>query len=290
MNALILPNRGFLDIKGEAAKPFLQALISNDVSVLSENRAIYAALLTPQGKYLFDFFLYDDNAGVVLESREDGLDELQRKLTLYRLRTPIEITRPAAAASVLALFGPDVFEALDMPAEPGTVRRLGELQLVVDPRRAEMGLRVMGPFQAVSALAHQYGARQASWHDYERHRIEVGVPEGGVDLIPNQSILLESNFEELHGVAFEKGCYIGQELTARTKYRGLVKKRLVPVAIEGPAPASGELIMAGEREAGQMRSVAGDRGLALLRLDYMDGQAGLRSGEAGIRPLPLPWA
>ncbi|WP_243389699.1 CAF17-like 4Fe-4S cluster assembly/insertion protein YgfZ [Arboricoccus pini] len=268
----------------------MQALISNDTSRLSASQALYAALLTPQGKYLFDFFLYDDHAGVLLESREDTLDDLQRRLTLYRLRTAVEITRVQSPPSILALFGQDVFAVFDIPAEPGTVRKLGELRLIVDPRRAEMGVRVMGPFQAVSALAYQYGAHNVTLSAYERHRIELGVPEGGVDLLPNQSILLESNFEELHGVAFDKGCYIGQELTARTKYRGLVKKRLVPVAIDGQPPAAGELIMADHREAGEIRSVAGDRALALLRLDYLDGQTQLRSREARILPLPLPWA
>jgi folate-binding protein YgfZ len=129
----------------------------------------------------------------------------------------------------------------------------------------------------------------ASAEDYAAHRLALGLPDGSKDMEAEKSVLLEGGFDELNGISWTKGCYMGQELTARTRYRGLLKRRLVPVAIEGPAPERGTLILATDgAEAGEMRSSHGAQGLALLRLEWLDKGA-LAAGGARLTPQPPPW-
>lgn len=290
IQALILPARGLLAITGEQAKSFLQGLVSNDTSRLSPTQSLYSALLTPQGKYLFDFFLHERDGAVLLETDAQRLDELARRLMMYKLRTPVEIAPLDPVPAVMVLFGAAALRMAELPALPGQTRAAGELLLAVDPRLPELGVRVIGPRVAAGALAHQYGAVQAEFADYDRHRLALGVPDGARDLVLQQSILLESNFEELHGVAFDKGCFVGQELTARTKYRGLVKKRLVPVTLDGGSPAPGDIVRLGAegREAGELRSINGDMGMALLRLEHLAADE-LLAGETRVRPAVPAW-
>ncbi len=155
-----------------------------------------------------------------------------------------------------------------------------------DPRHAGLGARAALPVAELAALDLTAGARE----DYDTLRLTLGIPASGSDLVPEKSLLMESGFEQLNGVDFEKGCYVGQEVTARTKYRGLVKKRLVPVAIDGPTPEAGTPVLAGDKEAGEMRSGGPGLGLALMRLEYLDGKTALAAGEAKIEPRKPDWA
>ncbi|HYZ62152.1 MAG TPA: folate-binding protein, partial [Acetobacteraceae bacterium] len=147
-----------------------------------------------------------------------------------------------------------------------------------DPRLPEAGWRILGGAPPVNATAE----------DWDLHRLTLGLPSGSRDLEAEKSTLLEAGFDELHGVSWDKGCYMGQELTARTKYRGLVKRRLAPVRVEGPLPAPGTPVFDGEAEVGTMRSGRGDRGLALLRLEAMRATR-LRCGDAALVPEPARW-
>jgi folate-binding protein YgfZ len=137
------------------------------------------------------------------------------------------------------------------------------------------------------------GLARAPQADYDRHRRRLGVPESGDELVAEKSILLENGIDELNGVDWQKGCYVGQELTARTKYRGLIKKRLLPVEIEGPAPAPGTPVTLGEHEAGELRSAADGVGLALLRLEMLDAAVlegePLRAGDARLTVQRPDW-
>lgn len=242
--------RALLRISGEEAGDFLNALVSNEVAKLQPGEAAYAALLTPQGKFLHDMLVVGHPNALVLDVVAAGAADLRRRLTLYKLRAKIEIA--ALDWQGFALFGNG--------PEPQVA---GEGVLFRDPRHPALGWRLWLPADATPDMTI------AEPELYERHRLALGIPDGARDIEPEKGLLLENHFEDLHGVDFRKGCYIGQELTARTKYRGLMKKQLhIVTAAPGTVlPPPGRVITFGGREAGEMRSSFEHTGLALLRLD-----------------------
>src|SRR5215217_508059 len=277
-----LPERGILAVAGPDRRSFLQGLVSNDVEKLAAGRAVYAALLTPQGKYLHDFIMVEQGETIWLDAEAARLADLRRRLSMYRLRAKVEIAeRPERG--VAAAFGEGALPALGLPEESGAVRPWESGVALVDPRLAGLGARIVADRLRLACLA-EAGLTEAGFAAWDRHRLALGVPDGTRDLVPEKSILLESGFDELNGVDWQKGCYVGQELTARTKYRGLIKKRLFPVRIDGPAPEPGALIMLDGKEAGEMRSARDGIGLALLRLDAVGETAALSAANARLVP------
>ncbi len=205
---------------------------------------------------------------------------------MYRLRAKVELSdRPDLA--VAAVFGRDAPAVLGLSPEPGCARAYRGGIALVDPRLAALGARLVVGYDAMARIAAEFTAGEFS--AYDRHRLRLGVPDGSRDLVPEKSILLESGFDELHGVDWNKGCYVGQELTARTKYRGLIKKRLFPVSVVGAAPEPGTPVFADGKDAGEMRSSCGSLGLALLRLDAVATRVPLSSGGAVLAPLRPDW-
>jgi hypothetical protein len=285
---VILDQRGILAVAGPDRVSFLQGLVSNDVAKLAPDRALYAALLTAQGKYLHDFLMLDGGDDIWLDGEAERLPDLKRRLSMYRLRAKVTLEeRPGLA--VAAVFGPDALAALDLPPEPGAARRVGDGIALTDPRLAGLGARYVGPREAMRAALGELGFAETEFAAYDRHRLSLGVPDGSRDLVTEKSILLESGFDELHGVDWQKGCYIGQELTARTKYRGLIKKRLFPVTINGPTPGPGEVLTLNGKEAGEMRSSHDGIGLALLRLDSVSENRPLSVGSGTVTPIRPDW-
>lgn len=285
----ILANRGILRLTGPDAGTLLQGLVSNDIDALTPERALYAALLTPQGKYLFDFLLYRDAETILLDGERDRLAALTQRLTMYRLRARVAIEN-ADELAMLAVFGQNAATSLGLDLIAGAMRREGATILAVDPRLAELGVRVVIPHADVEAFLAGHGLTPTTAATYDNHRLVLGVPDGSRDLIVDKSLLLESGFEELNGVSFTKGCFVGQELTARTKHRALVKKRLMPVRVSGALPPPGTMVTRGERDAGELRSGAGNLALALLRLEQLSSSAEpLRAGDAVVTPVPPPW-
>jgi folate-binding protein YgfZ len=284
----ILDRRGFLAVTGPDRIGFLQGLVSNDVAKLSPDRGLYAALLTAQGKYLHDFPMIDAGDEIRLDAEAERLPDLKRRLSMYRLRAKVTLEeRPEVA--VAAVFGPDALAAFDLPAEPGAARPVGDGVALVDPRLAALGARYIGPRETIRSELRARDLTEADFAAYDRHRLALGIPDGSRDLVTEKSILLESGFDELHGVDWQKGCYIGQELTARTKYRGLIKKRLFPVKIDGAATSPGDIVTRDGKEAGEMRSSRDGFGLALLRLDAVAGNRPLSAGDATVTPLHPDW-
>lgn len=286
-----LDHRGIVRLTGPDSRSLLQGLISNDITSLAPGHALYAALLTPQGKYLFDFLLYDSPDGVLLDGELARIPTLIQRLSMYRLRANVAMENASDGLRVLAVIGADAVARLGLPPTAGAARAEGEALMAVDPRLVELGVRVVLPRSAVDGFMTSHGLAPAPFAEYDRLRLSLGVPDGSRDLIVDKSLLLESGFEELNGVSFTKGCFVGQELTARTKHRGLVKKRLLPVQVAGALPPSGTPVTLGERDAGEVRSGVEGLALALLRLEQVAaaGARPLLAGEASLTPKPPAW-
>lgn len=248
-SAAILNNRSVIAVEGAEAGHFLQGLITNDIGQCAAGSATYAALLTPQGKILFDFLIAAVNSGLWLDCASASAGELAKRLGFYRLRARVGITvKPEFA--VAALWKPPVIP----PVSDGIV--------FPDPRLPELGLRFIAPRQQVeSALA------AIPPDDYESFRLKLGVPDSA-DLPPDQVFALDAGLEELRGVSFTKGCYVGQEVTSRMRHRATARRRFY-IAEAGEVPPPGTSIAAGGRELGRITSARGSRGLALVRLDRL---------------------
>ena len=288
-----LDDRGVVSVDGPEAGPFLQGLISNDIERVSDTCSIYAALLTPQGKFLHDFFVLRRGKGYLLDCEGPRVGDLGGRLVAYRLRADVQLADATEDFRVLALFGGEsAGGAFGLAPDEGSAAPCGGGIVMRDPRNAALGLRAVLPRGADLGFIEQAGFAKGHLADYERHRIAHGAPDGSRDMEVGRATLMECGFEALNGVDFEKGCYVGQELTARTKHRGLVRRQLAPVALEGPLPPAGTPIMAGEREVGEIRSGLDAAALAVLRLERIAAaaEAGepLTAGEARVIPPDLP--
>jgi tRNA-modifying protein YgfZ len=278
-NFAVLDDRGVLAVSGADRQAFLQGLVSNDVEKVGPAQARYAAMLTAQGRYLHDFMMIEVGAAIWLEAEGDRLGDLKRRLSIYKLRAKAALDEQPDLA-VAAIFGEGALEATGLPGESGAARPFGSGVVFVDPRLTTLGVRCIAARADLRSELAAVGLVEAGFAGYDRLRLELGIPDGSRDLVVERSLLLESGFDELNGVDWEKGCYIGQELTARTKYRGLVKRRLMPVRIEGPTPTAGTIVTAEGREVGEMRSSRDGRGLALLRIEPVVGGERLTAGTA----------
>jgi folate-binding protein YgfZ len=290
---VMLAERGVLAVRGADATPFLHGLVSSDLNRITAGQAGYGALLTPQGKFLFDFIMVRAGEELLLDTERPRLAQLLQRLTMYRLRSKVELEDVSGRFAVAAVLGESAASRLDLPDRPGACRPFGAGVALVDPRLIRLGVRILLPPDEISGALEELGLARLDPEAYEQARLALGVPDGSRDLVVERSTLLESGFEELHGVDFAKGCFVGQELTARMHYRGLVRKRLLPVVLKGPRPEPGTIIRLGKREAGEMRSSIDGRGLALLRLDRIAEaeQTGvpLHAGATEIAPAKPDW-
>lgn len=291
---LMAEDRAAIAISGEDREAFLQGLVSNDVRRATPDQAIWAAFLTAQGKYLHDFFLVGLGDGYAADCEADRRADLLRRLKMYKLRSKVELADLGDSHVVALLYGDGTATALGLTGEKGSAAAFGGGVAFVDPRLADGGCRAILPRADAQQVLADAGFRRGDRADWERRRLSLGLPDGSRDLPVEKAILLENGFEELSGVDWNKGCYMGQELTARTKYRGLVRKRLMPVAFDGPTPEPGTPVLLDGKDAGETRSGLGDRGLALLRLEQVekaasDGQP-LLAGETKVLPEKPDWA
>jgi len=237
-------------------------------------------LLTPQGRFLNDMFVVADGETLLLETERERATALARKLSIYKLRSQVKVEDRSATMEVAAVFGAGIDAA-----------RLSQGGLVafVDPRLSELGARVLGPAGKVAAALSSLGCSERSLPDYDALRLSFGVPDGSRDLVVEKALLLENGFDELNGVDWQKGCYMGQELTARTKYRALIRKRLFPVKVEGTLPEPGAPVLLAGEEVGELRSGSGDRALALLKVEAARAGTALTAGNARVTPEIPGW-
>ncbi len=275
-NITELTTRGVIKVSGGDAKKFLQDIVTNDVTKSVDGKAVHAGLLTPQGKILFDFFLIDRGDHFLLECARDTAADLVKRLTFYKLRAAVQIEDMSGTLKVLAAWNgmPDAHsQAIIYP----------------DSRLEMLGHRIIAP----ASLDVMAGCDVASEEDYHHLRIALGVPEADKDYPLGDTFPHEADYDQLHGVDFNKGCYVGQEVVSRIEHRGKARKRIVPA--RGRAPLTpGARISARDAAIGMLGSVAGDMGLAMVRLDRAekaieDGHP-LMAGNVEIDLIQPGWA
>jgi hypothetical protein len=276
-NAALLSDRAVVRVTGPAARTFLQGLITNDIDKAKPGGAIHAGLLTPQGKILFDFFVVPAADGFLLEIAKAKAGELAQRLGFYKLRAQVEIAEDPSFAVAAAWGAP--------PKLPEGA------MIYADPRLPGLGQRILLP---ADADPRDLDCTLAIEDEYHAHRISLGVPEAGRDYAFGDAFPHEAMFDQLAGVDFNKGCFVGQEVVSRMEHRGTARKRIVGVEGEGPLPRSGTEITAGDLPIGTLGSVSGSSGLALLRLDRAEeakaaGQP-LRAGEVTVALRIPAWA
>ncbi|CCQ73901.1 folate-binding protein YgfZ [Magnetospira sp. QH-2] len=285
-----LESRGLLRLTGGDRVSFLQGLVSNDVAQASPDKALHTAFLTAQGKYLHDFFIAVDGDALMLDVEKDRLPDLMKRLKMYKLKSDITLTDASDDYRIAAVIGEKVAETLGLSGDSGSAKAIGNGVVFMDPRLARAGARAILPKDDGAAPLTAVGFHAGSQADYDRTRIALGLPDGSRDQTVDKAILLENGYDEMGSIAWDKGCYLGQELTARTRYRGLVKKRLVPVEIDGPLPEPGTAVTNGDKEVGEIRSGQDGVALALMRLEAMESTEGLTAGEAAVTPRKPDWA
>lgn len=277
----VLNNRSFLTLEGPDRFKFLQGLITNDINKVSEENCLYAALLTPQGRFLHDFFIYQANDKLYLDVRSDRVEDLLRRLNLYKLRSNVNLRQEDA--SIICLFGDDISDL-----EEGQRYATEDFIAYVDPRLKDQGLRVIFS----DSIPDEFNAQKVSLHEYEELRLRLGLPEAGSDMLIEKEIPLEAGLDELHAIDWNKGCYLGQELNARTKHRGQVRKRLFPVEFEGNALEPLSVITWNGKKVGTMRSSHKNRGIARLSIEAVthlkEGEV-FQSGETKVKPFLPNW-
>jgi tRNA-modifying protein YgfZ len=283
MQAALLPDRGVLKLAGDDARRFLNGLATNDIGKVAPGRACFAALLTPQGKIIADFIVAEappeDGGGFFLDIPRALATVLVDRLKFYKLRAKIEVADLSEALGVMAVWdgGGDTEYGL----------------CYADPRLPALGRRVILPPDVAAEAAADLGATLAEPEAYEAHRIALGVPRGGEDFAYGDTFPHEADMDQLGGVDFDKGCYVGQEVVSRVEHRASARTRIVPVSYE-IAPSSGLPVMAGEKEIGTLFSAVRGHGLAMIRLDKLaDAQAAgtpLTCGNLPIRVVKPDWA
>lgn len=284
MKAAVLPDRGVIKVAGEDARKFLNGLLTADISTMSPGEARFAALLTPQGKIIADCLVVEARAeeggGFFLDCPAALTSTLASRLAFYRLRAKVTIDAISPDFVVLAAWEGN--------------GATGKGLLYRDPRLQPLGWRTILRPASVTDAANELGASLVDAAEYEAHRIALGVPRGGLDFIYGEAFPHEADMDQLHGVDFEKGCYVGQEVVSRMQHRGTARTRTVSALYEGPAPDAGAAIVANGKTIGTAGSSAQGRGLALARLDRLDDAlkagAALSAGGVALRLVKPDWA
>ena len=267
-----LDDRIIIEIIGTDTKDFLQPLITNNIDLVSSKKSIYAALLSPQGKYIFDFFIFENsiNGHLSIDCAKNRCAELLEKLNIYKLRYKINFNINNNI-SIFSIYGTDYSELelnLKEVSLEGSTEKINNNIILVDPRNKKLGLRIYSDLSSPIEGFNKIPDGEKSDLDYIR--IELSVPNPDLDLEIEKSFLIENNFEFINAIDFKKGCYVGQENTARQKYRGTAKKKLFLIRVIGNDIINGTKIYYNERVVGTMRSSCKDIGLATIRTDFYE--------------------
>jgi folate-binding protein YgfZ len=284
MKAALLPERGVVKVAGDDARHFLNGLATNDIGKVTPSAPRFAALLTPQGKIIVDFIAAEaepgDGGGFFLDCPRALAPALVEKLKFYKLRAKVTIEDLSEVLGVMA-----VWDGVGL-SDYGLS--------FVDPRLPALGARSLLPPHLAPEAAEDLGATLVEPEAYEAHRIALGVPRGGQDFAYGDTFPHEADMDQLAGVDFDKGCYVGQEVVSRVEHRATARSRVVPIAYDEFSPLPGVAVMAGEKQVGMLGSTAKGHGLALLRLDRvadaLAGKTPLTAGGIAIRVVKPDWA
>jgi folate-binding protein YgfZ len=282
MKAALLPDRGVIKVIGDGARNFLHGLVTADMLNLTPGTARFCALLTPQGKIIADFFVVEappqDGGGFFLDTPRALIATLLERLNLYKLRAKVLIEDLSEVLGVLAIW------------DGAAAAKYG--LCYDDPRLSALGMRSMMPPHRAAGAAAELGAALVVAEEYEAHRIALGIPRGGIDFAYGDAFPHETDMDQLGGIDFAKGCYVGQEVVSRIEHRGTARTRAVPIRYDGAAPPSGAAITAGGRQVGAVGSAMRGRGIALLRLDRVAEASGdaLDAGGIAIHIVKPDWA
>jgi folate-binding protein YgfZ len=277
MKAAFLPDRGVVKVSGEAARDFLNGLVTTDIGPLRPGLGRFGALLTPQGKIVVDFLVTEAPAGhgggFLIDCPRALAQTFADKLGFYKLRAKVAVENLTDSLGVLAVWDGD----------PGMKPDL----TFADPRNEKLGWRILIPAELAPKAASLIGADLVDNAVYEAHRIACGAPRGGIDFMYGDAFPHETNMDRLHGVDFDKGCYVGQEVVSRMQHRGTARTRTVRLILEESPPEAGVAVVAGDKPVGTMGSSAGGMGLGLLRIDRtadaLDAGVPLTAGGIAIR-------
>jgi len=284
MQVALLPDRGVVKVAGDDARGFLNGLVTNDMAKVAPGKPRFAALLTPQGKIIVDFIVAEapsnDGGGFFLDCPRALASALVEKLNFYKLRAKVICEDLSSVLGVMAIWD-------------GTAESEYGLSYP-DPRLPALGSRIMLPPHLAEEAAADLGGMLAGADAYEAHRIALGVPRGGLDFIYGDTFSHEADMDQLNGVDFGKGCYVGQEVVSRVEHRASARSRVVPIVYDEFAPSSGLPVMAGDRQIGTLGSTAKGHGLALMRLDRIGDAlaagATIEAGGIAIRAVKPAWA
>lgn len=278
MKAAFLPDRGVVKVSGEDARPFLDGLITTNVELVRPGIGRFGALLTPQGKIIVDFLVTEapdaQGGGFVFDCPLPLAAAFATKLGFYKLRKKVTVENLSSQLGVMAVWDGAPATKPDLAFE--------------DPRDPQLGWRIFVPDDLVDETAAALGADVTDSEAYEAHRIACGAPRGGVDFIYGDAFPHETNMDRLHGVDFDKGCYVGQEVVSRMQHRGTARTRTVRIRLDGSVPEIGLPVIAGDKPVGTMGSSSNGVGLALLRTDRVSDalDAGLPLTAGGL-PISL---
>ena len=233
-NVYILEDRGLLYVSGEDCKEFLQNIFTNNINKVDEKNSCYSALLTPQGKYLYDFNILKHKSGYFLDCEKKNIDNLFNQLNLYKLRSKVEILNLSNEFVIAVISKERFFDMENSNSSAGKTIKFREDIIFLDPRNIELGARIVTNLEKLYLSLKKLGLQSADKNEYYKLSHEIGIPQINTEKLQNKLFGVECNFDELNAIDFKKGCYVGQENTARIKLKNKLNKRLLPIeVIEG---------------------------------------------------------
>ncbi len=285
----ILEDRGLLYINGEEAKKFLQNIITNNIENVSENRSCFSALLTPQGKYLYDFIIIKHKSGFFLDCEKEIIDDLYKQLNLYKLRSKVEILNLSNEFVVASLNKEKFLEIENSKNEEGFTIKFREDPILLDPRSKELGARLIINLEKLYLSLKKLGLEVSDVNEYYNLSHELGIPQINTRNLQGKIFGIECNFEELNGIDFQKGCYVGQENTARIKLKDKLNKRLFAIKVLN-GELNGEEITFENKNIGKLL-INNKYPFALLKLENkkFNFDADLKCGDTNIKAIKPSW-
>jgi hypothetical protein len=289
-NVYILEDRGILFIQGSDTKEFLQNLITNDINKVDEANSCFSSLLTPQGKYLFDFLVVEHKKGYFIDCEKKQIEELFKQLNIYKLRSDIEILN-LSNEFVVAAFSYEKFISFDGAKDLlGNTFKYGEDPVFLDPRHKKLGGRLIINLEKLYLSLKKLDLKSTNPEEYYKLSYELGIPQKNTEKLRNKLFGIECNFEELNGIDFKKGCYIGQEITSRIKLRNKLSKRLLPIQLIEGKLIEGATIKNNDNEIGKVL-INNQYPFAIIKYlsDNFDPKIKYKSEEAVLKIIIPEW-